>query len=288
MPSTIGIKRRIGSVKSTRQITKAMELVAASKMRRAQEAASRTLDYAKAAKAVLAHLNANKETTDAPLYKERPVKNKLYILVSSDRGLAGAYNYNVLKKFTGYVKQDFESKVGVKVIAIGKKAGGVAIRVKGIETLGIYADFPDEPDTSHLLPIVGTAIDLFLKQEIDEVSVIYTNYRSSIAQDVLQLGLLPAGVEEVELDERLSQATFEPSAEEVLEKITIRLLETQLMQAVLSAAASEHSMRMLAMKNASDNARDIISDLTLEMNKARQAVITQELAEISGGVEAMS
>jgi F-type H+-transporting ATPase subunit gamma len=288
MASTVGIKRRIASVKGTRQITKAQELVSASKIHRAQAAAARTLDYAKAAKAILSHLNDNRDTTDAPLFKERPVKNRLYILVSSDRGLAGAYNYNVLKRFSQEVKKDFDTHLGIKVIAIGKKAGALASRVKGIDTLGVYADFPDEPDTAHLLPIIGTATDLFLSGEIDEVIVLYTNYHSSVVQTVDELRLIPAGVEEVEVDDSLKLASFEPSAEEVLEKVTMRLLEAQLMQAVLSAAVSEHTMRMIAMKNASDNARDIIDDLTLEMNKARQAVITQELAEISGGVEAMS
>lgn len=288
MPATKTIKNRIGSVKNTRQITKAMELVAASKLRRAQEAAARTAVYAQAARELLTHLRHVASPDEAPLYQARDVvKKRLYIVVSSDRGLAGAYNSNIFKQFTSKLSDDKKAGIDISVITIGRQAGRFVARLKGIEAIGSYEDFPDEPDVSALQPIVNTAVTSFSDGSIDAVDIIYTEYVSSINQDARRLQLLPAGFEEVEVPDAISLADFEPSAAAVLETVTLRLLESQLLQSVLASRASEYSMRMVAMHNATDNASDLIDDLTLEMNKARQAYITQELAEITGGAEAM-
>ncbi len=287
MPATQLIKTRIRSVKSTRQITKAMELVAASKLRRAQAVVARTADYARAAQELLTYLRQSGETIDVSLYQARPVKKRLYIVIASDRGLAGAYNSNVFKAFTRAAKADQAEGIDVSAITIGRQAGQFVARLKGVETVGSYTNFPDEPDANNLQPIIGTALEQFISGEVDAVEIIFTEYVSTLVQKAGGMHLLPAGFEDIEVSEDVKIADFEPSAEAVLQTVTIRMLESQLAQSIYSAAASEYSMRMMAMRNATDNASGIIDDLTLEMNKARQAYITQELAEITGGAEAM-
>src|SRR5664279_1607517 len=192
MPSTIILKRRIGSVKSTRQITKAMELVAASKMRRAQEAVKKTADYAAMARQILTRLDELTRFDKLPLYKKRDVKSRLHIVVSSDRGLAGAYNYNVFKELTARLKQDRAEGVKSHLITVGRQAGNFAARIKDVEIIGAYADFPETPNSLAIQPIVTTAITKFLELHVDQVEVIYTDYISSIKQEVLVVSMLPA------------------------------------------------------------------------------------------------
>ena len=287
MASTRQLKGRIRSVKSTKQITKAMELVAASKMRRAQDSASATDPYAQTASELLSRLASDGETKTHPLYAERKVKNRIVIVITSNRGLAGAYNSNVLKQYINRLKEDDNAKLTTSAIAIGKKGAQLATRLKNDHVIGVYNELMENPTGPALKSVVNTIVEEFVAKKADAVEVIYTKYINSLSQQVTTLPLLPAGFTKVEVGEHLSQAIFEPSASEVLEAATIRLIEAQLFQAILDSVASEHSMRMVAMKNATDNATDLIDDLTLEMNKLRQADITQELAEISGGVEAM-
>lgn len=288
MASTRQLKGRIRSVKSTKQITKAMELVAASKMRRAQEAAQSTSMYAQLATELLNRLSQDGETTRHPLYEEREVKKRIVILITSNRGLAGAYNTNVIKRYLARLKDDDKDNIQTGAIAIGKKGAQLAIRLKNDHVISVYNDLIDHPGGAELKAVTTTIINEFLAGNADSVEVIYTQYINSMTQQAVTKTLLPAGFEESEVSEALTAATFEPSSEEVISAATIRLIEAQLFQALLDSVASEHSMRMLAMKNATDNANDLVDDLTLEMNKVRQADITQELAEISGGVEAMN
>lgn len=287
MASTRQLKSRVKSVKGTRQITKAMQLVSASKMRRAQEIANQVQLYSDAARELLTHLRSLPETFNHHLFVERPVGSRLVVLVTSDKGLAGAYNTNVLKRYAEVLKNDTKAGVKTKTICIGRKASQFVSRIKGVEVVGVYEGFPEHPDDNDLQPIVSTIISQFTDREVDSVEVIYTEYINSITQTAATKQLLPAGFEATTVSEAVAQATFEPSAEEVLEATTQRLIAVQLYQSYLDSAASEQSMRMMAMKNATDNAGDLIDDLTLEMNKVRQAAITQELAEISGGAEAM-
>ena len=287
MASTRQLKGRIRSVKSTKQITKAMQLVAASKMRRAQEAAHATSAYAQVASELLTRLSQDGETKNHPLYVERPVKKRIIILITSNRGLAGAYNSNVIKRYLARLKEDDDKKVLTSAIAVGKKGAQLAIRLKNDHVIAVYSDLIEHSSGAELKAIVNTITSEFLEGNVDAVEVIYTKYLNSMTQEAVTQTLLPAGFAETEVGENISQATFEPSAEEVLTAATTRLIEAQLFQALLDSVASEHSMRMMAMKNATDNASDLVDDLTLEMNKVRQADITQELAEISGGVEAM-
>lgn len=287
MASTRQLKSRVKSVKGTRQITKAMQLVAASKMRRAQDVASQVQLFSDVAHELLTYLRSQPDTNTHHLYDERPVKSRLVVLITSDKGLAGAYNANVLKHYMQRLKIDADKGVTTKTICIGRKASQFVSRLKGNNVLGVYEGFPERPTENDLRPIINTLLTQFIDREVDAVEVIYTEYKNSILQEANTKDLLPAGFQEVEVSESVSQASFEPSAEEVLEATTKRLIEVQLFQAYLDSVASEHSMRMIAMKNATDNAGDLIDDLTLEMNKVRQAGITQELSEISGGVEAM-
>lgn len=287
MAKTIAIKRRIGSVRNTRQITKAMELVAASKMRRAQEHALRSRDFSSLAGEILARLRQLTDVNKHPLYKTRTVKTRLHILVTSDRGLAGAYNSNLIRQFTNELKADRDQNVASQVLVIGKQGSKLATRLKDVTVLAAYHDFPEQPTANDLRPILNTIVELYASKTVDAVDLIYTDYRSSISQVVVSQRLLPAAFTDAEIPHDLEQAVFEPSTEAVLENVTERLIEAQLNQAFSEAQASEHSMRMMAMKNATDNATDIIDDLTLEFNTARQAAITQELAEITGGAEAI-
>jgi F-type H+-transporting ATPase subunit gamma len=290
MASRQQIKQRIGAVKSTKQITKAMQLVAASKLRRAQEAAVGPRAYAELARAILARLRhiAGGES-EFHLFAERPVKSRLLIVITSDRGLAGAYNANVIRRMIKELKADRDNNINTSVIVIGRQAAHAVGRIAGLDTRAAYQGLPDKPDADTLRPILSTTVGLFADGSVDAVDMIYTKFISTVTQEVQAKRLLPAGLDLETAEDVVEdgEATVEPSAEVLLKSTTMRLLDAQIYQALLEAAASEHSMRMLAMKNATDNATDIIEDLTLEFNNARQAAITQELAEITGGAEAM-
>jgi F-type H+-transporting ATPase subunit gamma len=288
MASTIALKRRIGSIKNTRQITKAMQLVSASKLRRAQEYATRSRAYRELAYELLARLSSIKEVEQHPLFERRTVKNRLYIVITSNSGLAGAYNANVLKQLTVAIKKDQTEKVGSRVIAIGSKGAQFVRRLSEVELLAVYPALGDRPTANDVRPILNSTIEAYADGSADEVVLFYTLSKSSINQQVLSMSLLPATVDAAEASNLLPVSNFEPDVETVIAQITTRLIEAQIWQAVLESLASEHAMRMVAMKNATDNAKDLIDDYTLELNTARQAAITQELAEITGGAEALN
>jgi F-type H+-transporting ATPase subunit gamma len=287
MASRQQIKQRIGSVKSTKQITKAMQLVAASKLRRAQDAVAGPRAYAEMARQILTRLRHNSTgESESHLFMARPIKNRLLVVITSDRGLAGAYNSNVIRRMISEARADRDKGIKTSVVVIGRQAAHAAGRIQDFDVRAVYQELPDKPDADNLRPILNTVVGLFADQEVDAVDIICTKFISTITQEVRVSRLLPAGVDE---DEEVAHeaATIEPSAEVLLRSVTMRLLDAQIYQALLEASASEHSMRMIAMKNATDNASDIIDDLTLEYNNARQAAITQELAEITGGAEAI-
>jgi len=288
MANTQGLKQRIRSVKSTRQITKAMQLVAASKMRKAQEATKASSPYTLAARELLEAISTHSSVREHPLFDIRKVQSRLIIVIASDKGLAGAYNSNIIKSYTSEIQADVKAGIGTKTITIGRKAAQFVSRIKDIEVLGSYEELPDRPDGSELKAILKTARELFVSGEVDAVDIIYTDYVTSITQVATTVRVLPAGYEITEDETRYADAAYEPSVEEVLDGIAYRLVGAQLFQALLDARASEYSMRMIAMKNATDNASDLIDDLSLAMNKARQGAITQELAEISAGAEALN
>jgi F-type H+-transporting ATPase subunit gamma len=287
MANTITLKRRIGSVKNTRQITKAMELVAASKMRRAQEIAQRSRAYRQSAFSILTRLSSITEVEEHPLFQKREVKNRLYVVISSNRGLAGAYNSNIIRLLTRSVREDLGSGVKSHAITIGKQGANFARRLEDIELIAAYPAFGDQPTANDIRPVLNTVIEQYTQQKVDDVIILFTELKSNILQIATPLPILPARFEATEEADSVESTTFEPSVEEVLNNVATRLIEVQLWQAMLESIASEHSMRMLAMKNATDNASELIDDLTLEFNTARQAAITQELAEITGGAQAI-
>jgi len=288
MASTQLLKSRIRSVKSTKQITKAMQLVAASKMRRAQDATKMSAPYTLAARQLLTALSTHASVKNHPLFVSRPVKTRLLIVIASDKGLAGAYNSNVVRAYTNELKADDAAGIKNTTITIGRKAAQFVARIKDTEVLGAYEELPDRPGGGELLAILDSARTLFTSKEVDAVDVIYTDFLSSVVQEAKIIRVLPAGFETATEPNVATDVLYEPSTEEVLDGVAYRLVGAQIFQALLDSRASEHSMRMMAMKNATDNASDLIDDLTLAMNKARQGAITQELAEISGGVEALS
>jgi len=212
----------------------------------------------------------------------------LLIVIASDKGLAGAYNSNIVKTYIEQLRIDDATKVKNTTIAIGRKTAQFVARIKDTQVLRVYENLPDQPDGRELHAILDSARLKFTSGEVDAVDIIYTHFVSSINQQARVLRVLPAGFKAADEPGVASDATYEPSTEEVLDGIAYRLVGAQIFQALLDARASEHSMRMLAMKNATDNASDLADDLTLEMNKARQGAITEELAEISGGVEALN
>ncbi len=286
MSNTTALKRRIGSVKNTRQITKAMELVAASKMKRAQAQAQATREYRVSAQGILSRLAGITDVSNNPLFSVRDTKTHMVMLISSDLGLAGGYDANVFKKFTAMMKEN--SKHKVKTIAVGKKAGQFVSRLKEVDMASAYGMFSDHPSPADIRPAITDILKRYEEGSIDKASIIYTEFISNLTQEVRVIDLLPAKVEKQEKVSELEVAIFEPNIDEIVEDAVLRLIEVQVWQAVLESLASEYSMRMVAMKNASDNAKDIIDDLTLEYNTARQSVITQEIAEIVGGAEAVS
>ena len=292
MASTRALKTRIRSVTSTKQITKAMQLVAASKMRRAQDSTKLSTPYANAAGELLQNLAKQVVTDKHPLFVRRKLERRLIIVIASDKGLAGAYNSNVLKKYLELLRSDDERGVENLTIAVGRKAAQFVTRLKDTKVIGSYEDLADRPASVDSHAILSTITDMYVNAEVDVVTIVYTDFVNSVVQTAKWQRLLPAGtktkIDPTDMADSLEEAKYEPSAREVLDFVATRLIGAQLFQAMLDARASEHSMRMLAMKNATDNASDLVEDLQLAMNKARQGAITQELAEISGGVEAMN
>lgn len=288
MASTRQLKSRIRSVGNTKQITKAMQMVAASKMRRAQEADKAALSYTRAAQEILTYFASQGIVKDHRWFAERPLKTRLLIVIAADKGLAGAYNTNVFKEYVTRLREDDAAGIMNQTIAVGRKASQFVSRLKDTLVIGTYEDMPDHPEGAQFHAILNTAKDAYEEGVVDAVDVIYTEFVSSMTQTAKITRLFPAGFSEVAVPDYVREAKYEPSVERVLDDAAYRLIGAQLFQAFLDARASEHSMRMIAMKSATDNASDLVSDLTLAMNKARQGAITQELSEISAGAEAMS
>lgn len=288
------IRRRIKSVGKIKQITKAMERVAASKMRRAQTAAASSRPYALNAQEILAELFVLTNPAAHPLFAQRKHKRKLFVIFSSDRGLAGAYNSNITRVFLQAIGNGQPTAFRPQVIVVGRKGAHMCARLEGsgaIEVLGAYPDWLAEPTLAAVQPIVDTVIQQFTSRAVDAVFIVFTDFISGLKQVATTAQLLPIDPAQVrradsETSLRLTEALFEPTPEALLTYMVPRLLAVQLYQANLEALASEQSMRMVAMKNASENAEGLLEDLELTYNGARQAAITQELAEISAGVEA--
>jgi F-type H+-transporting ATPase subunit gamma len=288
------IKRRMKSVGKIQQITKAMERVAASKMRRSQTATLRSRPYSSTAREILAQLFVLTDRQAHPLFAQREIKRRLFVVFSSDRGLAGAYNSTINRLLVQSIEHAQGDAAVPRVIVIGRKGAQVCAKLEragSIEVIGAYTDWPVEPTTVTVQPIVDTVIREFADGVVDAAVIIFTDFVSGLLQVATSRQLLPIDAQAVlqpaTASERLKEALFEPSPRALLDYMVPRLVGVQLYQASLEAAASEQSMRVVAMRNASDNASGLLEDLGLTYNSARQAAITQELAEISAGAEAM-
>jgi F-type H+-transporting ATPase subunit gamma len=291
MASTRDIRRRIRSVKNTSQITRAMQMVAASKMRKAQQSALSGRPYATLMNEVLGEVTFLAGDFTHPLMEKREVKKRCVIVVGTDKGLCGALNSNLLREAAKFDKQT------TNYIAAGRKASQFIARTK--RQLAAEFTYKDAPLFSEARAISRFARDLFVKGEVDQVDILFTNFISTLSQKPDSLQLLPvgeikgvtAGVHGHDQSEKLMKGAtefiFEPSAEQVLGELLPHYINFQVFQILLEAKASEHSARMVAMKNATDNANQLVKDLTLEYNKLRQANITKELLEISSAQMAM-
>ncbi len=282
MASTLEIRRRLRSIKSTAKITKAMELVAASKLRKAQESAERSRAFAETLRGITDSISAAGRSIKHPLLKTRPINRALVIVVTSDKGLAGSFNLNILRETVNYLKS---APKEVSFITIGRRGQGSILRL-GHKIIGAYTDFPAYPTFIDIAPISKTIIEEYTAERIDQVVLISTRFQSAISQMAEKRRLLPLALTAAEKD-KAGLPLFEPEESGVLDALLPKIIEEQLYQAVLESSASEHAARMVAMRNATDAAKEIIDDLTLTYNSIRQATITRELTEIVGGAEAL-
>lgn len=299
MPSAREIKKRIRSVKNIGQITRAQESVAASKVRFAQARVLASRAFAEKAWEILLNVQSagTKGAALHPLLTARPdVKKVMIVVITSDRGLAGAYNTNILR-----VAQRFAERMNkpVSFVTIGRKGRDSLIRIRE-NVVAQFTDIPSAPTISYISPIARLAIDAFLSGEVDDVYIAYTDFINTLTQRPVVLGWLPLIPHNIEdsvaaelikdvpaVTKTVANYEYEPSPEAILQEIVPRFTELQLYQALLESQASEHSARMVAMRNASENASTLASDLTLDYNKARQSAITSEILDIVGGAEAL-
>ena len=291
MAQTQVIQRRIRSVRNAGQITKALEVVAASRMRRIQNSVERVRRYAEVADAIMRRIAPSQEAKAHPYFKTGGGKTRLYIVFNSDRGQAGAFNSNIFAQAHTSFLQDKADGFSSAVMVFGRKGSGHFARLAEVEMIGAYENIEDIPDINVFAPVLGAIETGFAENRFESVRMIYTSFKSSLVQQVVQTQLLPISLPEPSADDKAQAVKvyeFEPSIEAVLEEALRIYFEASLISARVESAASENSMRMIAMGNANRNARELADDLTLELNSVRQAAITQEIAEITGGAEAIT
>jgi len=293
------VKKRIRSVKNISQITRALEAVSASRVRKSQARVLASRAFAEKAWEILLNVQSTgtKGVPLHPLLTARPeIKNVMIVLITSDRGLAGAFNSNIIR-----VAQRFAHRIGkpVRYVSVGKKGRDSLIR-SGANVIAEFSTFGADPTIADIAPVARLAIDEFLSGAVDDVFIAYTDFVNTLTQRPVVLSwlpLLPFSTEDNILKESLkdipavsasnSDYEYEPDPAAILDEIVPRFTELQLYQALLESQASEHSARMVAMRNASDNATQLIGDLTLVYNKVRQAAITAEILDIVGGANAL-
>ncbi|KPV42821.1 ATP synthase F1 subunit gamma [Alicyclobacillus ferrooxydans] len=278
------IKRRITSFKKTAQITKAMEMVAAAKLRRVQEAVQLSKPYLAKMTEMLADIAESARWIKHPLLAQRPVKKTGYLVISSDRGLTGPYNSQVIRQaLMEFRKKD---KSTYTIYAVGRK-GRDFFRRQGYPIGGEITGLPDSPTYGSVRPLAEQIVEAYANQEFDELYLVYNEFVNAVTQTPVIKKVLPlSGVTNGE-KRKSPQYLFEPGPEAVFERLLPRYAETLVYQAVLDAKASEHGASMTAMGNATEAASEMIDDLTLVLNRARQAAITTQIVEIVGGAEAL-
>ncbi|MFH1611113.1 MAG: ATP synthase F1 subunit gamma [Patescibacteria group bacterium] len=291
------VKRRIKSIANTKKITKAMELVAASKMRRATQSVSASRPFSQLSWSTIAAIRKAVQKSSHPLLEVNNQANKtLFILIAADRGLAGGFNANIIKATLNSIKE-INDGTEIEAIAIGKRGGDALSRNK-INVIARFENLSNKPTFESILPIGKMVVNEYLAKKYKRVILCYTDFVSSLTQKPNVMELLPLGTPNKELgsvgkeheeaeEQQACEYLFEPNPQLVLDRMLPRLIETMLYQALLESAASEHSARMLAMRNATDSANDMLKELTFTYNRIRQASITQEIAEISSGKAAI-
>ncbi len=282
MPSLRDLRRRIRSVQNTQKITKAMELVAAARMRRAQERVMNARPYADEIRSVIAELMKRTPEYEHPYMQRRDVKRRVVILVTADRGLCGALNSNNVRLA---LREMNESGVPASVVTIGRKGRDIMRRLRK-DLIADRSEIGDRPRMADVLPAARVALEQYEKGDADQVDIVFAKFISAGRQQATMLRLIPVVPPE---DAKKPSADFEyePDPKDVLDALLPRYVEGQVYASVLENGASEQAARMLAMRNASDNAAEFIQDLTLTANKVRQATITTELMEIVGGAAAL-
>jgi F-type H+-transporting ATPase subunit gamma len=279
------IRNRISSVSSTRQITSAMKMVSASKLKRAQEAAFSLHPYADKLQEILQNVSSSLEGDAQSVYSsEREVKKVLIIAISSNRGLCGAFNANVGKKIKEIVAEKY-SNVAIEVLTIGKKINDIA--VKTYDVVANHSELFDDLTFENTAEIANWAMSKFNDGEYDRIDVVYNKFKNAASQTLMDEQFLPIVATQSESTTN-TDYIFEPSVEGIMTDLIPTSLRVQLHKAVLDSNAAEHGARMTSMHKATDNATDLISELKLTYNKARQASITNEILEIVGGAEALN
>ena len=281
------IKTKIKSVQNTRKVTRALEMVSASKIRKAQERMKASRPYARAMKQVIGHLaQANSEFRHPYLVERAEIKRVGYVIVSSDRGLAGGLNNNLFRRLLGEIRKHQEQGVQVDVVTIGQKASVFFRRIK-VEMLASVSHLGDTPRVEQLVGVIKVMLDAYSSGTVDKVFLCYNDFVNTMTQRAAFDQLLPLPPSDGAVAQHEWDYIYEPDAETVLEHVLTRYIESLVYQAVMENVASEHAARMVAMKSASDNATKLIDTLNLVYNKARQAAITQEISEIVGGAAAV-
>ena len=289
MPSTREIRRRIRSVRNLAQITRAMEMVSASKMRRAQRNVLATRPYADRLRDVMSSLMARSSgARTGTLLEIRPeVKSVALIVITPDRGLAGSLVGNLLRRTARFVLDERAKGHSVKVLAIGKKGREFLAR-SGQDLLAEVTKLGDNPKLADILGVSTNVIEGFLKGDFDEAYLVYSQFVNTLVQRPAIRRILPVEAEQTDKTAKGSDYNYEPDQDVVLNDLLPRFAEVQIYQALLEAIASEHSARMVAMRNATDNAKELRRELSLTYNKTRQANITKEVSEIASGAAALA
>lgn len=285
MASLREIRRRVRSVKNVAKITKAMEMVSASKMRRAQRNTQSTRPYTERMQAVMSELTtrAGQQLAHPLLTQRDAVRRVALVMITPDKGLCGSLITNVLRNATRFILEQRQAGHEIEVLTVGRKGRDFAVRT-GLPVVAEITGLGDAPALVDVLPVATNVINGFSDGRYDEVYVVFTAFINTLSQRAERRRLLP--IEPPAAGESTgvrTDYTYEPSQEEVLNQLLPRFVEVQLYQTILEGIASEHSARMSAMRNATDNAKDLVRDLTLSANKARQAAITKELSEIAAG-----
>ncbi|MCD2138116.1 ATP synthase F1 subunit gamma [Salinicoccus halitifaciens] len=291
MASLREIKGRIGSTKKMSQITSAMHMVSNSKLRRAEENATSFQAYREKLQEAVQAIATGDTGSDHPMLEERPVKRTGYVVITADSGLAGPYNANVLKQLTGEIKERHNNDPDFYDILVIGKMGYEFLTARGYNVSKYRTGLADQPDFSSVKEITHEAVNSFIDEDIDELIIIYNEFINVLEQKVRADRLLPLTASELEEaqagESTLTNYEFEPDKDSLLAVILPQYAESLIYGSLLEAKASEHAARMTAMKAATDNAKELIDDLSLEYNRARQAAITQEITEIVGGAAAL-